>query len=516
MKKEEINKRKDEQEDNSEEEGSEVEEEEEENQNEDNKGENEEEGEEDEDDEEEDQDEDDGEIVDLNFDDPNDPNGGVSFADFVNDVSNNTNLNELQSGELKKDEVKEEIKEENEEKEQESHQDQLKTQSNRPLSNNDRNNPQSRTFNSSRNQEEDLIKQETLRKLMEIDIESSSKEDVVNILLNTEVLNKKDQPKKESKAKLKINAKSHYSLENLNSDPIYKNNFYINATEKDPEFTNDFKTATKKILHRMCQSKENEELLKILITDKNKFQSDLEVLEHVNKDNIENKVKFYLSKKQKNLEKIDERMKEEFMQKYTFNPEIISENRENNTVNRRNWDQFLTDQETHMKRVQEKIKMAKDEMVKKENQIIQESHPKVDQHSEKIFQEKIKTEDPTHLRLYKKRFNNAKNEVLGKTEKNIQSSQGGVNSSSSAQKKFKSKQKEDYTLKLYKKHDEKKEKLEKLKNKIESERSKSDRIKIEGDYSNKFFLQNIMDKYRKILCEIISEFSKTFLICIKC
>jgi len=104
------------------------------------------------------------------------------------------------------------------------------------------------------------------------------------------------------------------------NDPNYKQTFHIQAGKDNPEFTNDFNTAVKKLLLKMTKegSPDSQELLKILVQDKTKLQSDIDKLDIVKRPHIENKVNGYLAKKEKNLETIKNKLNNEHMLKTYF------------------------------------------------------------------------------------------------------------------------------------------------------------------------------------------------------
>jgi len=73
---------------------------------------------------------------------------------------------------------------------------------------------------------------------------------------------------------------------------------------------------------------EQQELLKILIHDKTKLQSDIDKLDVVKRHNIEGKVNNYIAKKQKKIESIQGKVNENFMQTHTFSPQLIKDDQQ--------------------------------------------------------------------------------------------------------------------------------------------------------------------------------------------
>lgn len=263
----------------------------------------------------------------------------------------------------------------------------------------------------------DHIKDPNIRRLMNIDIEEENKEEILNLLLTNEALtgskSEKKLPVKTIKPNRYKNAQSHYNLETLMNDPMYKttNAFHITRQKDNPEFTVDFNTAVKKIYSKMAKDKNpsTEELLKILVSDPHHLSEEVAKLDIVKREYIDEKVKTVLNKKKQNIENIKTMLDQDYAEKHPFTPTLVKYEQ---SPPRRNLDQFLSDQQNHLKRLQEKIKMIQDDDKAKEDTIVKQMHPKVDLNSEKIFKRVISTDEPTHLRLYNKRYQNTKKELL--------------------------------------------------------------------------------------------------------
>jgi hypothetical protein len=399
--------------------------------------------------------------------------------------------------------------------------DNIQTESN-PLSTNIRSNFNKNELVLESESRFDHIKDPNVRKLMAVDLEASSKDEIVNMLMQNEALDKKLNPsKKKIRGKKSYKVQSNYNIERLNSENNKTSNFQLAPSKDNPELTTDFSTAVKKLLSKMSKDTScNPELLKILIPDKYKANTEIEKLDIVRPEHIDNKVKGYLSNKQKKLNGIADKMNEEFTQKYTFSPELITnEGKSQNSLQKRKFDQFINDQYSHNKKVQDKVKMATEENRRKEDELMKESYPKINENSEKIFEGKFKTEESAHLRLYNKRYQSAKKEALG-----ILTGEDGININSPDKKKKGNKlddvlnknQKEKKQIskreadeymsnKLYKDAIVQSEKIEKIKKKILSEEVKGKENNIPDVGSNKLFLQSIMDKYKKAINEVISS-----------
>ena len=132
---------------------------------------------------------------------------------------------------------------------------------------------------------------------------------------------------------------------------------------------------------------------------------------------IEEKVKHWIDRKNKNLEIIQEKLKEDFDKVHTFAPNVQSKDKSNA---KRKFDQFWEDQINHKKKIKEKV----DELQKIQN--IQtnsdyQSAPKINKNSAKIVEEKLKNEQPNtkvYERLYQKRNESSKLSALLKPHTN--------------------------------------------------------------------------------------------------
>lgn len=392
----------------------------------------------------------------------------------------------------------------------------------------------------------DHIKDPNVRMLMTMNLNSTSKDEVVNFLLQNKALEKKSvQTKRGTKGKVQFNIQSQYNAERLNSDPNYKTvNYHISAEKENPEYANDFGTAVKKLLSKMTKDPaSNQDILKILISE-DRINAEIEKLSVVKRENIDMKVGSYLSRKQKKIESIAEKMNEEFQQKYTFSPELVTVDPTSETAQRRKLDQFLNDQYTHTRKIQEKVLQAQEENKKKELESLRESHPKVDENSKKIFKEKFRSEEPSHLRLYNKSYKNIQKDVVkeSKTEfekkdaseenKNSENKDKVENNktkpaSSSPGKKQKKKKQNKVDELLEKKEKEKKPiskkeaeeyRVKKLYQDASVQNTNKEKLKIKimqeeenakdsptGYLSNKFVLQNVMDRYRIVTSEIFNS-----------
>ena len=115
------------------------------------------------------------------------------------------------------------------------------------------------------------------------------------------------------------------------------------------------------------------ELMRILLADGNRERDrNLGNVDDSRVDiskNYDEKQKMWIERKNRNIEVknlnftfqiISERLRDEFQKNHTFAPKINSStNLQNNSYMKRNLDQFLQDQEMHIKKTQEKLNYIK-------------------------------------------------------------------------------------------------------------------------------------------------------------
>lgn len=371
----------------------------------------------------------------------------------------------------------------------------------------------------------DAEAKENLQKLLKVDLESTSKEDIVNLLMKTELKATNIEADKKRKPKTRYNVGSHYNLEKLQSETLNKYRANINELKEHPELTIDFNTATKKLKKKMMQEPDikQQKVYKILFSDVEKDKSDVERLSSVKTDYIGRKVKDYLSQKQRKIEDITEMLNEEMKQKCTFNPEIIN-NAPDSENNKRSLEQFIFDQNKHLEKVERKVEEFRDKKEKDELQIKEAARPKIDSKSQRIFEEKFKTDDKIYERLYKQRFGAGKNDLMensGKTakvrsstenkfphetkNKHVDKIEEYLIQKEKEKKPISKKEADEHVKKLYESANEKKGKLEKLKEKVINEELKGIGMVTASYESNKFVLKNVMKKYKEQINTIFSN-----------
>jgi hypothetical protein len=291
------------------------------------------------------------------------------------------------------------------------------------------------------------------------------KEELIAMLLQSNVIDDPDKDKFKGKMKFK-NIQSNYNSEKLKEA---KNDRVVLPSKDNPEFTGDFNTACIKVFAKMSSEEGNKELLNILVADKELLKSEIGKLE-MNREYIENKLNNYHLQKQKKIDNIVDKVNAEFEKNYKFAPELMTDHGD-----RRNLEQFLKDQDAHIKKIEDKLKRFRDTSIE-----LPTNHPKIDPKSQKIFESKVKTEEPAYMRLYNNKNKEDKTKKLD-SDKNV--------------KKVDKKKNEEYIQTLYNKAIEKQIKIELLKEKVVAEEKKA----LESyNESNKFMLNCITRKFNEI------------------
>jgi len=370
--------------------------------------------------------------------------------------------------------------------------------------------------------------QENIKKLLSIDLESTGRDEIVDLLMKIDLKNTNDKDLeniRKRKFKKKYNVQSHYNLEKLQSEP--QNFVTFKATMKElreiPEPTPDFNTAIKKLKQKMMiepEAKDNK-IYKILFSDKEKNHSDIERLSSVKTDYIGNKVKEYLIQKQKKIENITEKINEEMKQKCTFNPEILNTNPEYDQSVKRSLEQFLEDQNKHKEKIEKKVEEFQKHKEKENQQMKDFARPKINPNSQKIFEEKFKSDDKPFERLYKKRFGNSKTELIENygmkgsirsyTEnkfpyKKLDKIEEFLIKKEKEKQPITKKEAAEHAKKLYEISHVKTEKLKKLKTKVLNQEGAG--ILSASYESNKFVLKNVMKKFKEIINSIFADLIK--------
>ena len=325
--------------------------------------------------------------------------------------------------------------------------------------NNDNNNNNNPNENNDQHEEQQAIeiKDPTVLKLLNMDLETTDKNEIFQLLMENNILaehpetislstsDKHKSKQNESLSSSYIEKQNQLELEKIKKQNPYKHTSYklyqyisgnsidtgaqsqdkykktdkyhIFKESKNPEFIPDFTTATNHVLNKMSNDPNNEKIMKLLLTiPEPSFNSNNNSNSHVNKktitrDEITSKINQALSKKQEAIERIINRCNEEYNNKHTFTPVT---NQKNDP--KRNLQQFLNDQHQHLEKVKRKVEDCKI----KENEKIKGDKfdkPSINKNSEVLCQKVIKKEEPVHVRLYNKQYQTAKNSLLQEKEK---------------------------------------------------------------------------------------------------
>jgi len=196
-----------------------------------------------------------------------------------------------------------------------------------------------------------------------------NKDQIINILLNSDVLPKSAQNKENSADRKKTkksniiknkkfqHIESKLKKEKLESDPLYKGGpekFYINVDLENAEYKPDMQNALRKLSKTSknnAQSETDKILSKLLFMDIDKQKKVVDV-EKVTTNDIKNKVAYYLNKKQKKIDEMGVMKDEEIMKSCSFKPELIAEKM---FPEKREFNAFLEDQKNHLKKVHDKL-----------------------------------------------------------------------------------------------------------------------------------------------------------------
>ncbi|MCQ2819322.1 MAG: hypothetical protein MJ252_18825 [archaeon] len=235
------------------------------------------------------------------------------------------------------------------------------------------------------------------------DIDNMSKDEVLAMLLNTPIENINEINKEKSKKEGNNSNEDSFEGEeiddgevmiHLKDDDKSKNTNAIANIEIEEK---NFDAALTKILSKMVKDQDayggNGEIYDLLLNDRELIETELVKANANKKKDISKKVKSYLDKKEKNLQALKEKNKDDFNKIYTFAPTT------NQTEKKRNLNQFLKDQEDYQKKLKEKLTTMKDDKDKKETEQIK-GRPKINQTSKKLAEEKNKGEG-VYQRLYK-------------------------------------------------------------------------------------------------------------------
>ena len=252
------------------------------------------------------------------------------------------------------------------------------------------------------NQEEDKgITDSNVKKLMKMN--AGDKEGIIDVLMKDNLVKKSAGVKTEKEIKDIYKSKYDY-IESVvgkqeigNKKSTYgRKGFQIEKEEGNPEFIKDINIAASAVKDQL--EKENQDVAKILFNEKNQTKT----AKRITREQIDEKVKKALERKQKNLAKIEAQMFEERKIIETFKP-VIHRKVGNYYYERRELDEFLSDQKQFLKKMDKKREELKSKTIEIDDKNMYKPH--VDTNSEELAKKLITTNEPAYLRLYNRRIN---------------------------------------------------------------------------------------------------------------
>ena len=250
----------------------------------------------------------------------------------------------------------------------------------------------------------------SLKSLMEI--KTDDKKGVLDILMKTDLIIKKERDKNElikEKNRNKFSYIESKTKPNLSGKPqntYGRKGFQIEIKEGNPEFIKDMNYAKYKLKKRI--KKENELVANLLFNG-----TDIMPSKHksISRKEIGRKIKNALDKKRKKLQQIESRVFDQQKLEQTFTPSITHKKKDEKS--KRKFDIFLKEQEEY----KNKIKIKKKNLLIKsqsEEQLLYVGHPVINKNSE-IIAKKLDLDKNVYLRLSKRdTYDKFKDKKLGK------------------------------------------------------------------------------------------------------
>ena len=320
-------------------------------------------------------------------------------------------------------ETEENDNEENEDKKEETEQKETKTIADKNQNNLQLNVETEASAKPQKANKEEIAKE--VQQLIDCNVEEGNRDDIINLLMNSNVLKKKEKKKEKitpdfqltsTTKKHKKNAISGYNKNTIKSTET-RPNFYTghvdNPTAETPESVTDFNTA--KLLIYKDHKMSEDPAYKYLIPQVEKETIDKK-FEKCNVKHIKEKVKNALENKQRKLDEIKEKFDEERNKEQTFKPALLNEKAY--PKEKRNFTEFITAQENHLKQKTMNLK-EKDLNMKKTEKEKFGYKPTIDKHSEKlaseVFEKNEAKDKEAYNRLYDKR-NHHQQKLYGEDE----------------------------------------------------------------------------------------------------
>lgn len=273
---------------------------------------------------------------------------------------------------------------------------------------------------------EDKITFEDVKPLLECSIEDQNRDEIINMLMTTKVLSSKKKKQKKINPDFNLtsttkthkeNAKSQYNWNTLKSNNTRPNFHQLSEDLPVNECIIDFNTAKLQIYKELKESED--EVYQLLVPTRERENIDKKI-EAVKPEQIKEKVKAFYEKKTEKIETIKSKIDDKHKEDCTFIPKLISE--KNPAMSeKRNIEQFIKDQENHLKQVENNNKLNaedREKKLKKDTTL----HPAIDPNSVTLAMESRKKNEETDkvagIRLYKKRNNKQQKLLNAEKEEN--------------------------------------------------------------------------------------------------
>ena len=259
------------------------------------------------------------------------------------------------------------------------------------------------------NEKEDEIEvnDPIVKKLLEFDISNYEeiKDEIIETLMEDTFLIQNDSNKKDKFNNIDSTVKNYIS------GNLPKKKYDIPKKKKNENLVYDFDEATLKVYNKLSENEKESEVMKLLFPEGINSIKQKPKKKEINKEEITEKINQALQKKQEDIERIATKCNEEYNEKHTFTPMINKANDD-----KRNFEQFLQDEKTHLQKAKDKINNIKqaEEIQKKRDVTLR---PKINKNSEKIIKSKNNTNEEVYIRLYNKRNQSAKKVVDKENEK---------------------------------------------------------------------------------------------------
>ena len=259
----------------------------------------------------------------------------------------------------------------------------------------------------SEKEDEIEINDPIVKKLLEFDISNYEeiKNDIIETLMEDTFLIQNDSNKKDKFNNIDSTVKNYIS------GNLPKKKYDIPKKKNNNNLVYDFNEATQNVYNKLSENEKQSEVMKLLFPEGINSIKQKPKKKEINRDEITEKINQALLKKQEDIERIATKCNEEYNEKHTFTPMINKANDD-----KRNFEQFLQDEKTHLQKAKDKINNIKqaEEIQKKRDVTLR---PKINKNSEKIIKSKNNTNEEVYIRLYNKRNQSAKKVVDKENEK---------------------------------------------------------------------------------------------------